>query len=349
MKKSISLLLAVIMMGVFSQSVFGAENATSELQKEISNILESAESGNGISVAISNGFDTLYQNSMGYENKESGIQVSEQTVFEWGSTTKLLVWVSVMQLVEKGQLDLNTSIQQYLPDNFLKNLSYEDQITMLNLMNHTAGFQETYIGLYVNQDVEDTLENALKRNQPDQIYKPGEHLAYSNWGAALAGYIVERVSGQPFWEYVHQNIFNPLEMKHTALKADFSDNDYVKQCRTQLKGYDIDGNELPKSGYLWLYPAGGSAGTMEDFCKFSKALATKDSRLFSNSNMYEELYSSSLNYSDTQTSRIRHGFLTFKQGDLVIGHGGYALNGTTYIVFNPDTEQVLTVMTNEAT
>ena len=80
----------------------------------------------------------------GYADKENNIKVDKDTVFEWGSASKLMVWVSVMQLVEQEKISLEADIQEYLPSDVLKNLNYDADITMLHLMNHSAGFQEDY-------------------------------------------------------------------------------------------------------------------------------------------------------------------------------------------------------------
>jgi CubicO group peptidase (beta-lactamase class C family) len=72
------------------------------------------------------------------------------------------------------------------------------------------------------------------------VHKPGKVVAYSNWGSALAAYIVERVSGQSFDEYVHEHIFAPLGMEHTALNATLSDNEWVAKKHAEQKYYTIE-------------------------------------------------------------------------------------------------------------
>ena len=94
--------------------------------------------------------NTLYQKNFGYTDKEKKLAVDDKSVFEWGSTTKITVWVSVMQLWEEGKIDLKTDIREYLPQNLLKNLKYDKPITMLDLMNHQAGFED--YPLYIGSD-----------------------------------------------------------------------------------------------------------------------------------------------------------------------------------------------------
>lgn len=132
----------------------------------------------------------------------------------WGSATKSRVWISVMQLWEQGKIDLDADIREYLPADFLTNLRYGAPVTITHLMNHNAGFQEAYADLFVKDPgAVRSLEDALKAHEPEQIYAPGTVTAYSNWGVALAGYIVERISGEDFAGYVHRHIFEPLGME----------------------------------------------------------------------------------------------------------------------------------------
>ena len=102
---------------------------------------------------------TIYQNNFGYVDKEKKLAVDDNSVFEWGSATKLTVWVSVMQLWEEGKIDLKTDIKEYLPKDFLKGkLTYDKPITMLDLMNHQAGFGDTGLAKGTSKNLGDTLK-----------------------------------------------------------------------------------------------------------------------------------------------------------------------------------------------
>ena len=137
----------------------------------------------------------------------------ETTVFEWGSISKTFVWVSVMQLVEDRKIDLETDIRTYLPDGFLKNLRFAEPVTLIHLMNHTAGFEEELLDLrYYSASEEIPFKEVLSAHQPKQVYPPGTVSAYSNYGAALAALIVEEASGQSYKDlseiiYVFLTIF----------------------------------------------------------------------------------------------------------------------------------------------
>lgn len=126
-----------------------------------------------------------------------------------------------MQLAEQGTIDLEADINTYLPEGFLHNRVYDTPVTMLNLMNHNAGFEESVIGMATGKEERILpLEEYLLEFQPEQVFEPGTVCAYSNWSTTLAAYVVERVSGVPYYEYVRTNIFEPLEMKDTSICAD---------------------------------------------------------------------------------------------------------------------------------
>ena len=121
----------------------------------------------GMAVAVFEKDQVLYENYFGFANIADGIKVDADTVFEWGSVTKLITWVSVMQVWEQGLLDLNEDLRVYLPDTFFTNLKYDEPITMLHLMNHTPGFEEVYKNIFANEaDSSKNLETLLVGSEP---------------------------------------------------------------------------------------------------------------------------------------------------------------------------------------
>lgn len=169
-------------------------------------------------VAIKDG-EPIVNKAYGWADIENQRKADTSTVFEWASISKLLVYTSVMQLVEQGKLDLDTNIKEYLPDGFFKKLKYDDPITLMNLMHHNAGWEDQTVTEVYYYSENETLElgETLRKNEPKQIYQPNSIVGYSNYGVSLAAYIVELQSGQPFYEYVNQHIFKPLNMKDTSI------------------------------------------------------------------------------------------------------------------------------------
>lgn len=336
MKKIVRIaFLALIHMCIVSMPIFATEATTlpsgiefSQIAKTIdSYVAENEKTNAGLSVAIFSEDNILYEGYHGYADKENQITVDKNTVMEWGSATKILVWVSAMQLVEEGKLSLTTDITEYLPEGFLTKLQYDTPLTMYNLMHHTAGWQETLIELMrAKEKKSSTLEATLRQSEPHQIFEPEEFTAYSNWGVALAGYIVEQISGQPFHEYVHENIFAPLKMNHTALNADLSDNPWVKEQRKSLKYYLATGEILgsPHFYYIYLYPAGMATGTLTDFLHFAMALIpdeTGKSPLFKEAKTLKEFLATSHYYENGKTPRNSHGLWAGSYKVSTIGHG----------------------------
>ena len=303
----------------------------------------------GMMVGVFDKDGVIYKGYYGYMNIDAGIMVDEKTVIDWGSTTKTLVWVSVMQLWEQGKIDLNEDIRTYLPDGFLTNLSYDKPITMIDLMNHQAGFQEYYTDMMVLPSCEPvSLEEALKQDQPAQIFEPGTVTAYSNWGVALAGYIVECVSGESFCDYVHENIFEPLGMNDTALAPDLSDNPSVKKMRDMLYCYSGTTSMSESFYIIQLYPAGACVSTLDDYIKFGSCFVQDEFPLFENPETFDVMMSATSYFGDTDVAKNAHGFWALPYGDSVYGHGGNTQGCSSYITFDPVNQIGCVVMTNQS-
>ncbi len=355
-KRLCGLLLALGMFGTLFTEVQAGETLPSgteseEIGAQIENYVEEhSETTAGMSVSVFCGEETIYTGYFGYADKEQGIPLNEESVVEWGSATKLLVWISVMQLWEQGKLDLEKDVREYLPESFDDIFTYDTPITMLHLMNHNAGFQEVYADLFV-KDAKDILplEEALLSHVPAQIYEPGTVAAYSNWGCALAGFIVEEISGMSFADYVHKNIFEPLGMEHSALAADLSDNPWVQEKRKELQCYLPDGTLIPDCFYyITLYPAGMCTSTLSDFEKFGKALLAEDAPLFAKKETRQVLFTPTAYSGDSMLPSNYHGFWVLPYGVEVIGHGGNTAGCSSYLALNIESGIGLVVMTNQS-
>ncbi|MGH8273797.1 MAG: serine hydrolase domain-containing protein [Gammaproteobacteria bacterium] len=141
--------------------------------------------------------------------------IADQTLFRVGSVSKLFTWTAVMQLVQAGKLNLDTDVNRYL--DFKIPPKFGRPVTLRDLMTMTPGFAASVKDLVMPTPKQlFPLRRYLIENMPPRIFPPGKILAYSNYGAALAGYIVQRVSGEPFDEYVESHIFEPLGMRHST-------------------------------------------------------------------------------------------------------------------------------------
>lgn len=362
MKRLLSIALALVLCTSTSLTAFAAgddgELPSGILYSNIEAVIDAyVEVHKGttaaVSVAVFKGSDVLMEKAYGYSDIENAIANDRNTVFEWGSCTKLLVWTSVMQLVEKGELDLNQDIRTYLPEGFLKKIKFDAPITMLNLMNHNAGWQETLTDLFIEkqEDVK-KLEDALRLIEPEQVHEPGTVVAYSNWGSALAGYIVERVSEQSLDDYVHEHIFEPLGIGHTALNATISDNEWVAGKRRAEKCYTTRNESLGTClYYLSLYPAGMATGTISDFIKFGQAFLAargEKSPLFERKETLGDMLSPSLFFADGITARNCHGFWTDELGVPVLWHNGKTNGSSSWFAIDPESGTGMIILTNQS-
>jgi len=218
----------------------------------------------GIVVVVKDG-QVLLQKGFGYADVEKKLTVDpDTTLFRPGSISKLFTWTAVMQQVEQGKIDLDADINQYLDFKIPPGPDGEP-ITMRNLMTHTAGFEEQVKEL-ISEDPSrlQTIEATLKQWVPERIFKAGTMPAYSNYGTALAGHIVERVSGMPFDDYLDQHIFGPLGMTKSSFRQPLPE----ALMAGMSNGYKA-GSDKPQ-GYelINLSPAGSLASTGADMARF---------------------------------------------------------------------------------
>ncbi|MDD4666052.1 MAG: serine hydrolase [Clostridia bacterium] len=218
--------------------------------------------------------EIIYKKGFGLADIENNIPVDpDNTLFRIGSTSKLITWTAVMQLVEAGKLDLNTDINTYLdfeiPPQLEKPLqkTTTGPITMTHLMTHTPGFEDHPDMLFrLSEDELLPLNEYIKNNLPARIFPAGEVAAYSNYGTALAGYIVERLSGQPFSDYVEKNIFRPLNMNNSTYRQPPTLNSPARIA----KPYRFINGSYTEAGfeYIMLEPAGVMSSTASDMASF---------------------------------------------------------------------------------
>jgi CubicO group peptidase (beta-lactamase class C family) len=234
----------------------------------VADLMEANHIPGGAITVVKDG-QIFFAKGYGYADVERGTPATaDTTIFRTGSISKVFTWTAVMQLVEQGKLDLNADVNTYLthfqiPDTFA------EPITLAQLMSHTAGFEDqlTDGATYASANTYQPLQDFLGEKIPARIFPPGQVLAYSNYGAALAGEIVAEVSGEPFEQYVANYILEPLGMDHSTflqpLPSGMNQNAAV--------GYDIDDKGVPHAGsfeFIQVQPAGALSATATDVAHF---------------------------------------------------------------------------------
>jgi CubicO group peptidase (beta-lactamase class C family) len=190
--------------------------------------------------------------------------VADQTIFATGSAGKLFTWTAVMQLVEQGVLDLDTDVNTYL--DFTIPATYPAPITLRHLLSHTAGFDEL-AGIYTGRQHELVSQGLYLASQlPARVRAPGALSAYSNYGAALAGYIVERATGTTFEQYVEDHLFAPLQMHHSTFRQPLPP-DFTAAVSTGYQ-YTNDAYQVVPPAAIRMPAAGASHTTVTDMAHF---------------------------------------------------------------------------------
>ena len=274
-------------------------------------------------VIVGNG-EVLLSKGYGYADVARQIPVdAEKTLFRPGSVTKLFTWTAVMQLVEQGKIDLTADINTYLTE-FKIPAANLRPITMLDLMSHTAGFGETGAADATYDAAELTaLGTYLARYMPSLVFPTGEVPAYSNYGATLAGYIVEQVSGEPYDQYIENHILKPLAMTLSTTRQPLPSD--LAAAMSQSYTFSGEFEEQPFI-YLQISPAGSLSATGADMGRFMLAhlqggaydggriLAPETVRL---------MHSQSYTFDPALTGNA-HGFAEWMvNGRRLIGHGGH--------------------------
>ena len=228
--------------------------------------LQRGDIAGGVVVVVKDG-QILASKGYGYADVDARTPVDPAaTLFRPGSVSKLFTWTAVMQLVEQGKIDLDADINTYL--DFKIPARDGKAVTMRNVMTHTSGMEE-YARALITSDADAAaampLEVYLKQWVPKSIFAPGSTPAYSNYAASVAGYIVQRLSGQSFDDYIDQHIFAPLNMKHSTFRQPLPE---------ALKGFMSNGYELASDAkpkgfeFVISAPAGSLSAAGEDMGNF---------------------------------------------------------------------------------
>lgn len=323
-----------------------------DLEDELEDYVDDLEDDMAaLGVSVFTADKVLYSGTFGLTDRQYETAADENTVFDWGPVSQVLVWTSAMQLKEEGKLDLNADVRTYLPEEFRASLKFEKPVSMTDLMNHTGGFEELFIDTHESSiSMVLPLDQALLRHQPDQVYEPGTVTAQSDWGAALAGYVVQCISGQDYYDYVRAHILEPLGMKNTAVKPDLSDVEGMALRRMKMKCYTAKMAEIADDYFISvLYPSGSAVGTPDDFRVFMQALlpgSEGSAKLFSDPQTAEEMLSGSDFYETSGLPKNSHGLWNLLQSVPVIGIRGITMGCTSSFAYDPQSGIAVCIMTN---
>ena len=222
----------------------------------------------GVSIAIVNKDSIIWAGGFGkYDNKQNK-PVNDNTVFRLGSVTKSFTALAIMKLVEENKVSLNTRVIDILPEIKIENKwEITNPVTIENLLEHTSGFDDMHFSAFVNvnHEVLSPFEQ-IKKYQKSFVsrWEPSTRFSYSNANYAMLGYIIYKLTGIQYEEYVRQNILLPLGMIHTVFEHKINTDNYAS-------GYVLDNDELIEIDPLLQLvgnASGGISSTSEDMTKF---------------------------------------------------------------------------------
>ena len=273
-----SLLIAFLLLAVMTQTALAtpAQPTPEMVEALVDAVVQGQLDATGVpgaTVAVVLGGETILAKGYGVADVEDGRIADADTLFRIGSIGKLFTFTAVMQLVEQGRLDLHEDINTYLDFELPHTLEYHPfrgdpgPITLAHLLTHTAGFEDARgNGYFLDAADVPSLADTMRERMPARIFRPGEAVAYSNYGAALAGYIVERVAAQPFAEYVEEHVFAPLSMDRSTFAQPLP----LDLAPHLARASRVVGGELQRDRFVFtaMTPAGSTSTTASDMARF---------------------------------------------------------------------------------
>jgi CubicO group peptidase (beta-lactamase class C family) len=219
----------------------------------------------GMVIAIVRDSDIVLAKGYGYADVERKIPFDpDSTVIRIASVSKLFTGTAVLQLVERGVLEMHQDINTYLARFKVEN-SFEKPITLHHLLTHTAGFDDQSIGKSAwTQESQIPLGDFLASCLPRRICTPGEVYTYSNFSNALAGFVVEEATHQDYAAYVRRNILEPLGMG----RSDYRLRPDLQPLLAQSYSHDGAGYQHNPFDFINDYPGGQMLSTAKDMAKF---------------------------------------------------------------------------------
>ncbi len=290
-----------------------------------------ADQAPGLTVSVVKDGEIVFAKGYGIARAESRTPVvADRTLFRVGSVSKIFLATALMQLVEQGKIDLDTDLNEYLEGVEIP-ATFEDPITLRHVMTHTTGFEDSIRDLFVPLEDDRPLKEVLAGHLPARVRPPGELIAYSNHATALAGLVVEQVSGEPYEAYLDRHVFEPLGMHHSSARQPLPEG---LAARTST-------GPRPDDFFIRvaIAPAGSVSSTATDMARFMIA-HLQHGRLGDARILEEETarrMQTRLLTLDPRVNGLAHQFFENDIGGVrMIGHSGGMVTHLTSMVLLPE-------------
>jgi CubicO group peptidase (beta-lactamase class C family) len=298
-----------------------------------------AEGVPGASVAVGIGGEIVWAEGFGWANLELGVPVTTLTKFRVGSVSKTFTASAVGLLLERGQLDLDAPVQTYVPEFPEKRWP----VTTRQLGGHTAGIRHYRGGEMLSSRAYPTVESGLEIFAEDTLlFEPETAYSYSSYGWNLLSAVLEGASGESFLEFMRDEVFEPLGLRHTV--ADH--NDSIVAHRTEFYEQGPNGAVVnaPYVDNSYKWAGGGFLSTPEDLVRFGQSHMGPG---FLRAETLEVLQAPQ-NLRNGESTNYGIGWRTGTQedGDMTLGHSGGSVGGTTLLVLVPEHDLVVAGVVN---
>ena len=309
--------------------------AVSERLEEIIEYEIETKDLNSISIVLVDQEKIIWDRAFGFQDLGKTQQATSETVYRVGSVSKLFTDIAIMQLVERGEIELDTPIKSLLPGFSLAN-NFDHPITLRMLMSHRSGIlREPRVGNYFDAHNDNLAETVKSINGSELIYEPGSKTKYSNAGIAIAGYVLEYLSNTPYTEYMQQHILEPIGMINSAFKPNPSLQNNLAEA--SMWSYDLRTFPAPEF-QLGMIPAGSLYAPMQDLGLFLITLFRQGHT--SNGNLIEPETLSAMWSPQFEGDPMDGYGIGFRLGEFngyqKIGHGGAIYGFSTQLSAVPD-------------
>ena len=294
----------------------------------------------GVEIFVKNKSKVLYHKAFGIADLESKNKLEINSVYDIASVSKEFTAISILQLVERKQLELNDDIRKFIPDF----PTQENIITIENLLTHTSGIKRhtdlNWAENEASKEFKKSIDviNYFKQDSLD--FLPNQRHSYVNMNYILLGHIIEKISGKTYEEYIRKNIFEPLNMSNTFFPKD------GQNITNKPKGYEKENNDfVPHRPHSYSQSKGPGAihSTANDLAKWYEGLATF--KIISKESLYKAWQPYRVN--DIELSNYGYGFYTDKKfGKFAVFHNGFIFGYSTSDLYFPEDDVLILVFSN---
>lgn len=303
-----------------------------------------------VGIALVDNSGIVWVDGLGEANLKTHAEADENTLFRIGSVSKMFAALAVLKLQEEGKLNLQDKVRDLAPEIYFENAWEETHpVRLVHLLEHTTGWDDIHLAEYAYSAPDSMTTKEGLDYHPDSRksrWVPGTRHAYCNSGAAVVAYIVEKITGEKYEDYISETFFKPLDMQSTS---------YFKTDLYQQKGATLYTNNKPEDYWHIIFRAAGSINSSpKDMANFLKFLVSRGSienqQLISKASI-DRMETPETTLGNTSGIKAGYGLANYTTGynDFHIafhGHNGGVFGGVTELSYSNQLQAGYVVMLN---